>query len=143
MKSHIGGAKWAKGAGSSRGCLAVSQAKYGHEVDGALGARIEQADALAVELVNPVRHGAFRFRGCSLYNVDFESPTFSVGLVGGNPLYSPGQGGWGGYNAAQVGSQIVYASISDQQAHGGTQSLLTVADPRYLGLTGTDLPYNR
>lgn len=63
---------------------------------------------------------------------NFESPVFTVGDVGGNPQYSPGQGGWGGYNATVVGSQVVYASISDQQAYSGTQSLLTVDDSRTL-----------
>lgn len=63
-------------------------------------------------------------------DVDFEDLT--VGLVGGNPLYTPGQGGWGGYNAVQVGNTIVFAAISDQQAHTGTQSLKTVADSRTL-----------
>ena len=48
--------------------------------------------------------------------VDFESPTFSVGVIGGNPLYTPGQGGWGGYSPG---------AISDAQAHSGTQSLQT------------------
>lgn len=47
-------------------------------------------------------------------DVDFESPTFTVGPIGGNPLYSAGQGGWGYYAPG---------SIVDTEAHGGTQSL--------------------
>lgn len=46
--------------------------------------------------------------------VGFESPDFAIGAIGGNPPYSAGQGGWGGYSAG---------AISDAQAHGGTQSL--------------------
>jgi hypothetical protein len=63
---------------------------------------------------------------------DFESPTFTVGPVGGNPPYTPGQGGWGGYNGIIVDSQLLVARISDEQAHSGTQSLRTVADTRTL-----------
>lgn len=58
--------------------------------------------------------------------VDFESPTFSVGVIGGNPLYTPGQGGWGGYSPG---------AISDAQAHSGTQSLQTTL-AGYLGYGG-------
>lgn len=65
-------------------------------------------------------------------SVDFESPTYSVGAIGGNPPYSAGQGGWGGYNAIIVNSQIVSARISNEQAHSGTQALRTVADTRLL-----------
>lgn len=47
-------------------------------------------------------------------DVDFENPSFTIGLIGGNPPYSGGQGGWGGYGSA---------AITDSQAHSGTQSL--------------------
>ena len=50
------------------------------------------------------------------FSDDFESPTYTVGPIGGNPPYSPGQGGWGGFGT--------YA-ITTAFAHGGTQSLLT------------------
>lgn len=47
-------------------------------------------------------------------DVDFESPTFTVGPIGGNPPYTAGQGGWGYYSPG---------SIVDTEAHGGAQSL--------------------
>lgn len=47
-------------------------------------------------------------------SVGFESPAYVVGAIGGNPPYSAGQGGWGGYSPG---------SISDAQAFSGTQSL--------------------
>lgn len=46
-------------------------------------------------------------------NVNFESPAFTTGPIGGNPGFSAGQGGWGGDAS----------SISTAQAHSGTQSL--------------------
>jgi hypothetical protein len=48
---------------------------------------------------------------------DFESPAFSPGPIGGNPGFTPGQGGWGGFNPG---------SISTDFAHSGTQSLHTI-----------------
>ena len=54
----------------------------------------------------------------------FESPVFSVGPIGGNPPFTQGQGGWGGFNAA---------SISNAQAHSGTQSLKTSNNTSGLG----------
>ncbi|MEO6514785.1 MAG: PEP-CTERM sorting domain-containing protein [Steroidobacteraceae bacterium] len=49
-------------------------------------------------------------------SVDFESPTFHVGDIGGNPPYSAGQGGWFGFG---------YNSITNIVAHSGSQSLST------------------
>lgn len=63
---------------------------------------------------------------------DFESPEFTVGLVGGNPLYTAGQGGWGSYNAVIENSQLISARIVNDRAHTGTQSLHTVNDTRLL-----------
>jgi hypothetical protein len=63
---------------------------------------------------------------------DFESPEFTVGLVGGNPPYTAGQGGWGGYNGVIENSQLISARIVDDRAHTGTQSLHTVNDTRLL-----------
>lgn len=48
-------------------------------------------------------------------NVDFESPAFSVGAIGGNCCVA-GQGGWIG------------GSVSATTAHSGTQSLLTTTN---------------
>lgn len=67
----------------------------------------------------------------TLYS-DFESPGFSVGPIGGNPPYSAGQGGWGGYNAVIENGQTISARIVDDRAHTGTQSLRTVNDTRLL-----------
>jgi hypothetical protein len=47
---------------------------------------------------------------------DFESPAYTVGPIGGNPPYTQGQGGWGGFGTY---------TITTAFAHGGTQSLLT------------------
>ncbi len=59
-------------------------------------------------------------------SVDFESPTFAVGAIGGNPGLTAGQGGWGGYSPG---------AISAAQAYSGTQSLQTVL-AGYLGYGG-------
>lgn len=76
---------------------------------------------------------------------DFESPTFVVGDIGGNPPYSAGQGGWGGFNSVIQDGQLLRARIVDDRAFSGAQSLRTTSDGRTinkaLDATGTD-PYN-
>lgn len=61
---------------------------------------------------------------------DFESPTFSPGIVAVNGVTGTGQGGWGGYNSVLVNNQLVMASIVNDQAHSGTQSMRTTFDTR-------------
>jgi hypothetical protein len=65
-------------------------------------------------------------------NSDFEAPTFVVGNIGGNPPFSAGQGGWGGYNSVIENGQLVRARIVNDKAYSGTQSLRTTSDSRVI-----------
>jgi hypothetical protein len=62
--------------------------------------------------------------------LDSNFDSLTVGAVGGNPGFTAGQGGWGGYHAA---------SISNTYAHSGSQSLktspITIPSFGYLGST--------
>ena len=64
------------------------------------------------------------------FSSDFESPTFSPGIVAINGVTGTGQGGWGGYNSVLVNNQLIFASIVNDQAHTGTQSMRTTGDTR-------------
>jgi hypothetical protein len=68
---------------------------------------------IALALLASLQGGVAMAATVTTLSVDFESP-FTVGAIGGNPTFTAGQGGWGGYSAG---------AIVDDQAFSGTQSL--------------------
>lgn len=62
---------------------------------------------------------------------DFESPEFTIGNIANDPN-ATGQGGWGGYNAIldQNGGCCLFARVTGERAHTGTQSMRTTSDTR-------------